>query len=208
MLAPLQRLLLASAAAAGFGAQARAAAALTDDSLAVGPHPLDAREVSPGDAEVGEGFIRFPVHAMRSRPLLDDANSSAKRRRDESEVLLRARQTEVALDNLQDGTIYSIDLGIGTPPQPVEVIIDTGSSELWVNPDCARSNSRRFCEQFPKYSVSRSSTVKDAVSTGFIQYGKGNVTLRYVADTITVGCKYFNVSWLAIFIVRTRGVWT
>ncbi|KAL8364688.1 hypothetical protein RB595_003797 [Gaeumannomyces hyphopodioides] len=189
MLAPLQRLLLASAAA-GFGAQARAAV-LTDSSLALGPHPIDAREVAPGDAEVGEGFIRFPVHAMRSRPPLDDdesgSNNSAKRRRDETEVLLRARQTEVALGNLQEGTIYSVVISIGTPAQPVEVIIDTGSSELWVNPDCSRSNSKRFCEQFPKYSTSRSSTAKDAASTASIQYGKGNVTFRYIADTITVG---------------------
>ncbi|EJT71268.1 hypothetical protein GGTG_10527 [Gaeumannomyces tritici R3-111a-1] len=175
MLAPLQRLLLASAAAAGL---VRAAGADSTPSLV-------------DDAEVGEGFIRFPVHASRSRSPLDDdeggGNSSATRRRDVTEVLLRARQAEVALDNLQDGTIYSINLGIGTPAQRVEVIIDTGSSELWVNPDCTRSSSRRFCDQFPKYTTSRSSTVKDASSTGFIQYGKGNVTLRYIADTITIG---------------------
>jgi hypothetical protein len=208
MLLPLQRLLLATAAAGAVSAAAEAAPALQDPQLSSPAHLLDGRDFAQGEVEVGEGFIRFPVHATRRDrgPLDSETGDQRRRRRGGSsssleEVLIEARQTaEVSLTNLQDGTIYSIALGLGTPAQPVEVIIDTGSSELWVNPQCATSNSRRFCDQFPKYTPGRSSSVRDASATGFIQYGKGNVTLRYVADSITVGSK------LASFLVSLDSV--
>lgn len=43
---------------------------------------------------------------------------------------LHTRQTPVSIANQQD--YYSIALGLGTPVQNFNVLLDTGSSDLWV----------------------------------------------------------------------------
>lgn len=78
---------------------------------------------------------------------------------------------------------------IGTPPQPVWVDLDTGSSELWVDPDCANAYNPTFCNTVPRYDPSQSSTAVDQDATFEIQYGTGNVDGEYYKDTVGVGGK-------------------
>jgi hypothetical protein len=95
----------------------------------------------------------------------------------------------VGLRNHNDGTLYTIDLLIGTPGQPVTVIIDTGSSDLWVNPVCETSGQPSFCSSFPQYDYTASSTLQDTGAADMLSYGKGNVTLEYVTDLVSIGCR-------------------
>jgi len=99
------------------------------------------------------------------------------------------RQDAVGLANRNDGTLYTIDLELGTPPQPVTVIIDTGSSDLWVNPTCETSGQPDFCTSFPQFDYTLSTTIQDTGYADILSYGKGNVTIEYVTDVVTIGCK-------------------
>ncbi|OLN86099.1 Candidapepsin-8 [Colletotrichum chlorophyti] len=104
---------------------------------------------------------------------------------------LRRRQvsdTDVPVYNVS-ATTYLIDLEIGTPGQKTTVAIDTGSSELWVNPNCANAgpdSQVQSCNANGHYDPRDSSTSSITRNTSNIRYGKGEVQLQYVADNITL----------------------
>ncbi len=52
---------------------------------------------------------------------------------------------------------YLADFQIGTPPQLVSLIVDTGSWATWVNPDCTRASNPKRCSQIPVYDPKASS---------------------------------------------------
>jgi hypothetical protein len=127
--------------------------------------------------EIGNGYVRHSVSAIAAAA---DAFVHEK------------RQDEVPLKDQLTGTLYTIELAIGTPAQPVVVIIDTGSSELWVNPTCSTAGSTvttAFCNSLPVFNTKTSTSLKDLQATGRIDYGKGGVDLEYYTDYVSVGCK-------------------
>ncbi|KAI3320362.1 eukaryotic aspartyl protease [Xylariaceae sp. AK1471] len=82
---------------------------------------------------------------------------------------------------------YYAQLNIGTPPQSVFVQLDTGSFELWVNPDCSGlqgATDVRFCRAVGHYDPSSSSSAVQLAGTKTLRYGIGNASIQYVADTI------------------------
>ncbi|KAK8047321.1 hypothetical protein PG996_015385 [Apiospora saccharicola] len=80
----------------------------------------------------------------------------------------------------------AVTVGTSANPQKVDVLLDTGSFELWVNPDCAKSNVADFCKGFGQYDPNQSSTAKN-LSQGFsIQYGSGSASGTYFTDDIFI----------------------
>ena len=80
-------------------------------------------------------------------------------------------------------------MSIGTPGQRTKVAIDTGSDELWVNPQCSTvqaSSQRAECQANGQYKPSSSSTSEVLDVTNQITYGKGQVNIQYVRDSISV----------------------
>ncbi|KAI1322318.1 aspartic peptidase domain-containing protein [Xylariaceae sp. FL0255] len=89
------------------------------------------------------------------------------------------------------GAAYLAEITIGTStngkPQVVDVLIDTGSFELWVDPNCTNSNVPQFCQAFGSYDPSLSSTAQAVSGTGFdIAYGSGEAMGPYWKDDITI----------------------
>ncbi|KAI0439149.1 acid protease [Xylaria telfairii] len=89
------------------------------------------------------------------------------------------------------GAAYLAELTIGTSTggsqQVIDVLIDTGSFELWVNPNCSASSIPDFCEAFGHYNPALSSTSQKVNNDGFsIKYGSGRVMGPYYKDDIYI----------------------
>lgn len=99
----------------------------------------------------------------------------------------RQTDTNVPLYNVSSVS-YLIALSVGTPGQPIKVAIDTGSDELWVNPDCTSNtltqSQSQECRQNGQYRPSGSSSARRLSGTNNIPYGKGEVDIQYYTDNI------------------------
>ncbi|KAI1075987.1 aspartic peptidase domain-containing protein [Whalleya microplaca] len=86
------------------------------------------------------------------------------------------------------GAAYVGELTIGTSskPQVVDVLLDTGSFELWVNPDCATSNVPELCTALGHYDPSLSSTSRMLGADFAIKYGSGGTSGVYYTDDIYI----------------------
>ncbi|KAK6080770.1 eukaryotic aspartyl protease [Seiridium cupressi] len=90
------------------------------------------------------------------------------------------------LANRSDVAYYA-KLDIGNPAQPNYVQLDTGSFELWVNPDCTNLDSAsdvRFCQAVGSYDASSSGSSAVSTSTKTLRYGIGSANIQYVTDDI------------------------
>ncbi|GAB1315529.1 hypothetical protein MFIFM68171_05739 [Madurella fahalii] len=118
----------------------------------------------------GDGFIRSPVNAL--------AGPAPK---------LRVRQNEIEIENQLTGTRYAVDIEVGTPPQQLTLILDTGSPDTWVNPTCDNVYQADDCESYPRFDPTESSSFNATRSSDILVYGIGNATIRYVRETLTIG---------------------
>lgn len=89
-------------------------------------------------------------------------------------------------------------VGFGNPAQPITVLIDTGSSELWVNPDCTTAKlptQQAQCPKFGRYDPQKSTTPPiGPFDNKVINYGDPTdpktrtfVNMTYYSDDLTFG---------------------
>lgn len=78
----------------------------------------------------------------------------------------------------------------GSNAQSVKVAIDTGSDELFVDPNCSDSDfttsEQRQCEAQGTYDPSTSTTAKKTGESSQIVYGSGAVDIAYYIDTVGI----------------------
>ena len=68
----------------------------------------------------------------------------------------------------------------------VEVQLDTGSSELWVDPDCAVSFYPTGCAANGLYTPTNSFTSHNLTKSFTITYGIGSASGTYFTDNVGV----------------------
>merc|ERR1711976_1047857 len=84
------------------------------------------------------------------------------------------------INDFQDAQYFGT-ISVGTPPQQLRVVSDTGSSNLWVNKQTGWFSTHKH------YDDTKSSTYVKNGSTFNIRYGSGPVSGYYSKDTIHLG---------------------
>ncbi|KAF7561176.1 hypothetical protein G7046_g2993 [Stylonectria norvegica] len=131
-------------------------------------------------AVAGKGYLSVPVGTV-NRP---------------NKITKRANSIVTVLNNTE--FFYATEISIGKPPQSVTVLVDTGSNELWVNPDCNNAPSDdqyKQCLTFGDYNPKDSTTPPiGPFGSETINYGDASdestqtsVKIRYYADTLSFG---------------------
>lgn len=100
---------------------------------------------------------------------------------------INRRQVDNSLTKQLKGNFYSINIEVGTPGQLVSVMFDTGSSELWLNPNCGKADNPELCQQLGRFDSARSSTFNDTGAKHVTSYGSGYVNVTYAYDAVNIG---------------------
>ncbi|KAI0301043.1 aspartic peptidase domain-containing protein [Multifurca ochricompacta] len=95
----------------------------------------------------------------------------------------RAQTTDVGITNQGSDTSYFAQVSVGTPPQAFNLVLDTGSSDLWFATTACSS-----CPiGTPELDPSKSSTFQTGSDRVVMRYGSGSAAGTISRDIVTMG---------------------
>ncbi|KAG2751850.1 acid protease [Suillus brevipes Sb2] len=106
----------------------------------------------------------------------------------------RANTAAIPITDEDNDSSYSGVVSIGTPPQNFNLVLDTGSSDLWV----ATTSCTSCGSDVPEFHTSKSSTYKATSSVMGIDYGSGSVQGTVAQDSVTFGSFEMSQEFLAV----------
>ena len=133
----------------------------------------------------GDKITRMPLQKMMSARAAARANGIMASETTPSRLESFASGGVVPITDFSDAQYYG-EVTIGTPPQTFKVILDTGSSNLWV-PSVKCGALDIPCRLHAKYDATKSSTYKANGTTFAIQYGSGSLSGFLSTDSINLG---------------------
>ncbi|KAK9446944.1 aspartic peptidase domain-containing protein [Limtongia smithiae] len=133
------------------------------------------------------GAVSFPIRAPESP-------ATRMRRRLRRRKMIRMLQrrgdstAEVSITNDYSDGAYLATVTLGTPAQSVELQVDTGSADLWVESSSNSDCSDNACSTTGSFNSSASSTYSDSSTADFsITYADGSTASgAYVQDTLKI----------------------
>ncbi|RKF63697.1 Vacuolar protease A [Erysiphe neolycopersici] len=151
------------------------AAALLLGSAYAGIHKMSLKKVTQED--------QLHVKSLNQKYMGYRPKSHAQRIFKDTSIKSEAEGHRVPISNYLN-TQYYTEIKIGTPPQTFKVVLDTGSSVLWIPSIQCTSIA---CSLHQKYDSSSSATYQANGKTIDIQYNSGNLSGIVSGDVVSIG---------------------
>ncbi|KAI5955868.1 SAP8 [Candida jiufengensis] len=143
---------------------------------AVIPNELETRDDSPGFVSLDFDVIQRPLNISETAKFIAQLNRQDK------------RSSPIPLSLINEGSSYAAKITVGSNSQPQTVIIDTGSSDLWVVDSSAKCAANVNCKSSGTFNPSTSSTWQNINAQFAIGYGDGSSsTGKWGKDTVAFG---------------------
>lgn len=117
-----------------------------------------------------DGFVKLDFDIFKGLTL----NNALKNAFDHLDKLTERDEGAYNASLQNEKQFYVSKVKIGTPASEVSVLLDTGSSDLWVmsgkNPHCSSNSGSIDCDKYGTYNEDKSSTFNDNKTEFSIQY--------------------------------------